>query len=217
VYTFRGITEPGCTVEVGGRYFADVDADGDWTLELLLRPGGNATTFTATDEAGLMSNAQVKVVLAEAVTTTTSPVVEAPAACKETPVGLATFADIDEYRLALVGRWLFCDITSESGDYDYDRPLGIEGDGVIGVVFLPANRYQHLAGPIDAPIALTGWGNEGTYIVLDKNETRTAYQVNIKRDGDLGTHLTFIEFSTDLRFMSVLIYGGPARHVRIPD
>jgi hypothetical protein len=64
VYTFRGVTDPGCTVDVGGKYFADVDADGAWTLDLLLRPGGNATTFTATDGAGSTTTAQVSLVYA---------------------------------------------------------------------------------------------------------------------------------------------------------
>jgi hypothetical protein len=90
-YTFRGRTEPGCTVDIGGRYFADVDADGNWTLELILVPGGNTTTFTATDEAGLSSTAQVNVVFAEEPTTTsTTPDLtppERPKACDATPPG----------------------------------------------------------------------------------------------------------------------------------
>ena len=43
------MTDPGCTVEVGGRYFATVDAEGYWALDLVLRPGDNSTTFAATD------------------------------------------------------------------------------------------------------------------------------------------------------------------------
>jgi hypothetical protein len=52
VYTFQGVSDPGYTVNVGGRYFADVDADGNWTIDLLPNPGGNATPFTATDGIG---------------------------------------------------------------------------------------------------------------------------------------------------------------------
>jgi hypothetical protein len=59
VYTFQGVTDPGCTVDVGGKYFADVDADGSWTLDLVLRPGANTTTLTATDEAGAKTAVQV--------------------------------------------------------------------------------------------------------------------------------------------------------------
>jgi Glucodextranase, domain B len=49
VYPFRGVTDPGCTVTVGGKYVADVAADGRWTLRLGLGPGRNSTTFVATD------------------------------------------------------------------------------------------------------------------------------------------------------------------------
>lgn len=59
-HTFRGRTDPGCTVDVGGRYFADVDDDGNWSIALKLRPGRNATTFRATGEAGLTATAQVR-------------------------------------------------------------------------------------------------------------------------------------------------------------
>jgi len=53
LYVFRGATDPGCTVDVGGKYFADVDEKGDWLFELMLRSGWNATTFAATDASGL--------------------------------------------------------------------------------------------------------------------------------------------------------------------
>jgi hypothetical protein len=52
VYTFRGVTDPGCTVSVGDRYHADVDSEGNWSLDLKLRQGDNATTFVATDATG---------------------------------------------------------------------------------------------------------------------------------------------------------------------
>ena len=64
VYAFQGFTDPGCTVDVGGKYFADVDADGAWTLDLVLRPGGNATTITAADKNGVKTAVQVKVTYA---------------------------------------------------------------------------------------------------------------------------------------------------------
>ena len=49
LYRFAGMVDPGCTVVGAGAYFADVASDGSWTLELLLNPGANTTTFTATD------------------------------------------------------------------------------------------------------------------------------------------------------------------------
>ena len=61
-YTFTGITDPGCTVTVGGRHDAAVQPDGAWALELVLNPGGNTTTFTATDPAsGLQATAMFRV------------------------------------------------------------------------------------------------------------------------------------------------------------
>jgi hypothetical protein len=64
VYTFRGVTDPGCTVDVGGKYFADVDVDGNWTLDLVLRPGDNTTTLAATNLAGAKTAAQVTLTFA---------------------------------------------------------------------------------------------------------------------------------------------------------
>jgi hypothetical protein len=64
VYTFQGLTDPGCTIDVGGRYFADVDPDGNWTLDLVLRPGGNTTTLTATNHDGAKTALQVSVTYA---------------------------------------------------------------------------------------------------------------------------------------------------------
>ena len=61
VYTFRGVTDPGCLVSVGDRYYADVDADGTWTLDLKLRVGGNTTTITASDPTGMTTKAQIAV------------------------------------------------------------------------------------------------------------------------------------------------------------
>jgi hypothetical protein len=60
-YVFRGVTDPGCLVDVGGKYYAEVDEEGNWWIELMLRPGGNATTFTATDEDAVTSVARISV------------------------------------------------------------------------------------------------------------------------------------------------------------
>lgn len=61
-YRFAGIVDPGCTVVGAGTYFAGVASDGSWTLELLLNPGANTTTFTATDpETGLTTSRAVQV------------------------------------------------------------------------------------------------------------------------------------------------------------
>ncbi len=61
---FEGETEPGATV-TAGPYAADVDEDGKWRIELILSPGANSTTFKATDEAGNIGSATIKVWLVE--------------------------------------------------------------------------------------------------------------------------------------------------------
>jgi hypothetical protein len=62
VYAFHGVTDPGCIVDVGDKYFAEVDPDGNWTLSLVLRPGGNTTTLTATDpDTGLRTTQRLQI------------------------------------------------------------------------------------------------------------------------------------------------------------
>ena len=57
---FEGTTEPGAVV-AAGPYFAEVSDDGQWSIVLLLNPGGNLATFTATDAAGNVAEASVSV------------------------------------------------------------------------------------------------------------------------------------------------------------
>ena len=59
--TFIGSTEPGAGVVAGGTYAAYVDADGVWSIQLVLAPGANGATFVATDEAGNQSVAKLVV------------------------------------------------------------------------------------------------------------------------------------------------------------
>lgn len=59
--TFAGVTEPGARV-FAGSYQADVDADGNWRIVLVLSPGANRATFTAMDAAGNTSSAMVSAV-----------------------------------------------------------------------------------------------------------------------------------------------------------
>lgn len=61
-YTFTGVTDPGCTVTVGGKYQATVMEDGTWAVDLMLEPGRNSTTFTATHpETGLETSEAIRV------------------------------------------------------------------------------------------------------------------------------------------------------------
>ena len=57
---FEGKTEPGAKVYAGD-YEADVDAEGNWRIVLILtNKGGNLATFKAMDEAGNKTTASVK-------------------------------------------------------------------------------------------------------------------------------------------------------------
>ena len=66
---FKGVTEPGARV-FGGPYEADVDADGNWSIRLVLSPGVNTATFVAIDAAGNEAAATVAPVYEPPVTTT---------------------------------------------------------------------------------------------------------------------------------------------------
>jgi hypothetical protein len=57
---FEGTTEPGATV-AAGRYAADVDGAGNWSIVLVLSPGANGAGFTATDPAGNTARARITV------------------------------------------------------------------------------------------------------------------------------------------------------------
>lgn len=60
VIRFEGRTEPGAAV-TSGPYEATVDADGGWSITLVLSAGGNGATFTARDAAGNESTARITV------------------------------------------------------------------------------------------------------------------------------------------------------------
>ena len=100
---FAGTSEPGAIV-TAGRYQADMADNGDWSIVLVLSPGSNRAVFTATDDAGNLTTAEVTVHYDEPVpstttttkppkeetTTTTDPIVEFSAnqqygSCSTTP------------------------------------------------------------------------------------------------------------------------------------
>jgi len=51
-YRFTGLTDPGCEVVAAGKYPVPVADDGSWETVLILNPGGNVASFTATDQRG---------------------------------------------------------------------------------------------------------------------------------------------------------------------
>jgi hypothetical protein len=60
VVRFAGTTEPGARV-TAGKYEADVDREGSWSLVLVLFEGSNRVLFRATDEAGNEATARITV------------------------------------------------------------------------------------------------------------------------------------------------------------
>ena len=62
VIEFRGMSEPGAQV-FSGRYAADVNADGIWSLVLVLAPGDNGAAITARDAAGNATTERLVVTL----------------------------------------------------------------------------------------------------------------------------------------------------------
>ena len=61
VATFVGRTEAGADVLASGKFGAAVDADGSWTIDLVLAPGANGVVFVATDDAGNTSEVRMTV------------------------------------------------------------------------------------------------------------------------------------------------------------
>jgi hypothetical protein len=59
--TFSGSTEPGATVVAGGKWEAPVNAEGHWSIQLVLSAGANGASFVATDAAGNESTARITV------------------------------------------------------------------------------------------------------------------------------------------------------------
>ena len=69
--TFRGTTEPGASV-TSGPFAADVADDGSWSIALVLAPGANGASFTATDSSGNKESTRIVVYYEEATATTTT-------------------------------------------------------------------------------------------------------------------------------------------------
>ncbi len=59
---YEGTTEPGARV-FAGEYEADVDAEGNWRIVLILSSGANTTKFIAKDRAGNTATATVTAIL----------------------------------------------------------------------------------------------------------------------------------------------------------
>ncbi len=74
---FEGTTEPGAKISTG-IYEADVDADGNWYMVLVLEPGTNAAELTATDASGNTTTTQIFVQFDPAGVATATPLSDNP-------------------------------------------------------------------------------------------------------------------------------------------
>jgi hypothetical protein len=182
VYIFRGRTDPGCTVDVGGRYFAHVDADGSWTLDLVLRPGGNTTTITATDKDGAKTDVQVSLTYAPIVLSSDGlgivsfddPVAEVVAILTGL-LGPASYDQVEEspFEVPWEGGWSRGDsgpdachaVTTGYICFDYIRFMAWETAG-LWVIFsdLMVNEEANLGGDggwVKVPPSLQGYSYRG--------------------------------------------------------
>lgn len=90
VVTFSGATEPGATVLASGKFPAHVDADGLWTVDLVLAPGPNGVVISASDAAGNETQIRVTVHLDVEQSVVEEPKVEEP---KEPTTTTTTIAE----------------------------------------------------------------------------------------------------------------------------
>lgn len=70
--TFEGTTERGARVS-SGRFEADVDDDGNWSIQLVVTPGPNGALITARDDAGNKTTVRIVVHYEDPNPTTTAP------------------------------------------------------------------------------------------------------------------------------------------------
>ena len=61
IVTFSGLTEPDATVQASGKFGAEVDADGSWSIDIVLTPGANGVVFRAFDPTGNESEVRLTV------------------------------------------------------------------------------------------------------------------------------------------------------------
>lgn len=153
LYRFAGITDPGCSVAVADKYFADVTPDGSWTLDLLLNPGTNRTTITATDPGtGLTTDQSVQVSY------------DPPLTLRPDGLGALDFGTpVDEtvaYLFDILGPPDADELdTTRHGPGDYERTLSWTSAG-IEVVISDDGGHSPGGAPLDGlldPPGLTGW------------------------------------------------------------
>lgn len=97
VVTFSGGTEPGATVLASGKFRAHVDADGLWTVDLVLAPGPNGVVFRATDAVGNETEIRVTLHLDVEQPVVEEPKVEEPKETTSTTISEWVFTANQQY------------------------------------------------------------------------------------------------------------------------
>jgi hypothetical protein len=97
VVAFSGATEPGATVLASGKFPAHVDADGLWTVDLVLAPGPNGVVLSATDAAGNETEIRVTVHLGVEQTVVEEPKVDEPKETTTTTIAEWLFTANQKY------------------------------------------------------------------------------------------------------------------------
>lgn len=97
VVTFSGSTEPGATVLASGKFPAHVDADGLWTVDLVLAPGPNGVVISATDAVGNETQIRVTVHLDIEQPVVEEPKVEEPKEPTTTTIAEWLFTATQQY------------------------------------------------------------------------------------------------------------------------
>ena len=132
--TFSGITEPGARV-LAGPYEASVEADGSWSIKLVLSEGENRAVFTAIDPEGNEAVAVVTPVYQPPapVTTTTKPKPEIAAfTANATWIECSSEPPFDEYYgTGEPGSWV--EVISPYGSGETN--VGADGKWYVKVTF----------------------------------------------------------------------------------
>jgi hypothetical protein len=116
VVTFSGVTDPGASVLASGKFPADVDPNGAWSVDLVLSPGANGVVFSATDAAGNVEEIRATVHLDVEESKVEVPPVEEP---KET-----TTTTVAEWLFTANQRYGWC---SEPVPYDVFSGTAVPG------------------------------------------------------------------------------------------
>lgn len=149
-FRFEGVTEPGVSLMAAARYAVVVEPDGTWSTALVLNPGGNVATFTATDGSGNTTELEVPIYY------------DPPLELRADGLGPATFTDPMDASLQTLTELL----GAPSGDRIVTRetlPSEVSDDpmGVFMATAYPAIDYARFA-TWDSVGLMAMFSDEGT-------------------------------------------------------